>query len=31
MKEFSEGRVLSRIKEMCKIMELSGADYREKK
>ncbi len=31
MKEFSEGRVLSRIKEMCKIMELSGKDYREKK
>jgi DNA replication protein DnaC len=30
MKEFSEGRVLSRIKEMCRIMELSGKDYREK-
>lgn len=28
-KELSEGRILSRIKEMCRIMELTGKDYRE--
>ncbi len=28
-KELSEGRILSRIKEMCRLMELSGKDYRE--
>jgi len=28
-KDLSEGRILSRIKEMCRIMELSGKDYRE--
>ncbi len=31
MKDLSEGRILSRIKEMCKIIELTGPDYREKK
>jgi len=30
LKDVSEGRVLSRIKEMCKLMEISGEDYREK-
>jgi DNA replication protein DnaC len=30
LKELSEGRVLSRIKEMCTIIELSGQDYRDK-
>ena len=28
-KELSDGRILSRIKEMCQILELSGDDYRE--
>ncbi len=28
-KELSDGRILSRIKEMCRIMEISGKDYRE--
>lgn len=28
--ELSEGRVLSRIKEMCRIIEISGADFRDK-
>ena len=31
LKELSEGRVLSRIKEMSRIFELSGDDYRDKK
>lgn len=31
LKELSEGRILSRIREMCRILELSGEDYREKK
>lgn len=31
MKELGGGRVLSRIKEMCYIMELSGSDHREEK
>ncbi len=30
LKEISEGRVLSRIKEMCRIVEISGPDYRDK-
>lgn len=30
-KELADGRVLSRLREMCRIMELSGEDYREKK
>ncbi len=30
LKELSGGRVLSRIREMCRIMELSGEDYRER-
>jgi len=30
LKEISGGRILSRIKEMCRIMELSGQDYRER-
>lgn len=30
-RELSEGRVLSRIREMCRIMELSGKDFREAK
>jgi len=30
LKDVSEGRVLSRIKEMCRLMEISGEDYREK-
>ena len=30
-KELFGGRILSRIKEMCRIMELSGTDYRENK
>lgn len=30
MQELSQGRILSRIKEMCKILELSGPDYRER-
>ncbi|HPP95274.1 MAG TPA: ATP-binding protein [Spirochaetota bacterium] len=30
LKELSEGRILSRIREMCRIMELSGEDFREK-
>ncbi|HNR89776.1 MAG TPA: ATP-binding protein [Spirochaetota bacterium] len=30
LKEFSDGRVLSRIKEMCRIIELAGADFRDK-
>ncbi|MFH0974304.1 MAG: AFG1/ZapE family ATPase [Spirochaetota bacterium] len=29
-KDKSQGRILSRIKEMCKIIELSGVDYRDK-
>jgi DNA replication protein DnaC len=29
-KELSQGRILSRIREMCRIMELSGEDQREK-
>ncbi|HPB82238.1 MAG TPA: ATP-binding protein [Spirochaetota bacterium] len=29
LKDISGGRVLSRIKEMCRIMEISGPDYRE--
>jgi DNA replication protein DnaC len=29
-KDKSQGRILSRIKEMCRIMEISGADYRDK-
>jgi len=29
-KELSGGRILSRIKEMCRIMEISGLDYRDK-
>ncbi len=31
LKEISEGRILSRIKEMCTIIELSGPDKREEK
>lgn len=31
LKELSDGRILSRIREMCRILELSGDDYREKK
>jgi DNA replication protein DnaC len=27
--DIAEGRVLSRIKEMCTIIELTGSDYRE--
>ncbi len=30
LKEKSQGRILSRIKEMCRIMEISGADFRDK-
>jgi len=30
LKDLSNGRVLSRIKEMCRIMEISGKDYRDK-
>jgi DNA replication protein DnaC len=30
LKDKSNGRILSRIKEMCSIMEVSGADYRDK-
>lgn len=30
LKELSQGRILSRLKEMCRIMELEGGDYREK-
>ncbi|MBN2040167.1 MAG: ATP-binding protein [Spirochaetes bacterium] len=30
MKDKSHGRILSRIKEMCSIIELSGADYRDR-
>ena len=30
LKDKSQGRILSRIKEMCRIMEISGADYRDK-
>ncbi|MDA3822022.1 MAG: ATP-binding protein, partial [Bacteroidales bacterium] len=30
LKDISDGRVLSRIKEMCRLMEISGEDYREK-
>lgn len=30
LRELSEGRILSRLKEMCRILELSGEDYREK-
>ncbi len=29
LKDKSEGRILSRIKEMCKIIEISGPDYRD--
>jgi DNA replication protein DnaC len=28
-KDLSQGRILSRIKEMCRIMEISGEDYRD--
>lgn len=28
-RELSEGRILSRLREMCRIMELTGEDYRE--
>ncbi len=28
-KDLSQGRILSRIKEMCRIMEISGDDYRD--
>ncbi|MCL2154663.1 MAG: ATP-binding protein [Leptospirales bacterium] len=31
LKELSGGRILSRLREMCKVLELSGKDYREKK
>lgn len=31
LKDLSEGRILSRIREMCRILELSGEDLREKK
>lgn len=31
LRELSEGRILSRLREMCRILELSGEDYREKK
>jgi DNA replication protein DnaC len=31
MKELSNGRILSRIREMCYILELSGQDHREEK
>ncbi len=30
LKELSEGRILSRLREMCRILELSGEDNREK-
>lgn len=30
LKDKSEGRILSRIKEMCRIMEVTGSDYRDK-
>ena len=30
LKDMSEGRILSRIKEMSRIMEISGSDYRDK-
>jgi DNA replication protein DnaC len=30
LKDISDGRVLSRIQEMCRIIEISGSDYREK-
>ena len=30
IKELSEGRILSRIKEMCRIIELGGDDFRDK-
>lgn len=30
LKEKSQGRILSRIKEMCKIIEVSGVDYRDR-
>ena len=30
LKDLSQGRILSRIKEMCRILEISGEDYREK-
>jgi DNA replication protein DnaC len=29
-KDLSQGRILSRIKEMCRILEISGEDYRDK-
>ncbi|OHD70393.1 MAG: hypothetical protein A2W19_16410 [Spirochaetes bacterium RBG_16_49_21] len=29
-KDLSQGRILSRIKEMCSIMEIGGTDYRDK-
>jgi len=31
LKELSGGRILSRIREMCRVLELNGEDYREKK
>ena len=31
LKELSGGRILSRLREMCKILELSGEDHRKKK
>ncbi len=30
LKDLSQGRILSRIKEMCRIIEISGDDYRDK-
>jgi DNA replication protein DnaC len=30
LKDKSQGRILSRIKEMCRIMEITGMDYRDK-
>ncbi len=30
LKDLSQGRILSRIKEMCRILEISGDDYRDK-
>lgn len=30
LKDKSEGRILSRLKEMCKIIEIAGPDYRDK-
>ncbi|MDY6933819.1 MAG: AFG1/ZapE family ATPase [Spirochaetota bacterium] len=30
LKDTADGRILSRIKEMCRVLEISGQDYREK-